>query len=65
MVGWRNYFDLKQAETGVHYVAVMENWRVESLSLSMCFLFAKSDAGSQESRRWSEAEAETSLGRSF
>lgn len=29
MVGWRNYVDLKQAETGAHYVVVMENWRVE------------------------------------
>lgn len=32
MVGWRNYFDLKQAETGAHYVAVMEKWRVWSWS---------------------------------
>lgn len=24
MVGWRNYFDLKQSETGAHYFAVME-----------------------------------------
>ena len=35
MVGWRNYFDLKQSEPGVHYVVEMENWRVESLSLSV------------------------------
>lgn len=51
VVGWRNYFDLKQAETGAHYVVVMENWRVESFSLSIYFLSAKSDVGVQESRR--------------
>lgn len=25
MVGWRNYFDLKQSEPGAHYVMLMEN----------------------------------------
>lgn len=55
MVGWRNYFDLKQAETGAHYVVVMENWRVESLSLSICFLFAKSECR-RAGEGWSEAE---------
>lgn len=28
VVGWKNYFDLKQAETGTHYVSVMEKWRL-------------------------------------
>lgn len=33
MVGWRNYFDLKLAETSVHYVVVMENWRGREFEL--------------------------------
>lgn len=53
MVGWRNYFDLKQAETGAHYVAVMEKWEgVELERYTSCS--QKSDAGVQESRRGAE-----------
>lgn len=54
MVGWRNYFDLKRAETGAHYVVLMENWRVESLSSSINFLFEQEwcrRAGEQEEGR--------------
>lgn len=54
MVGWRNYFDLKQAETGAHYVAVMENWRVERIY----FLFAERHVGVQE-RGWTRLRAKT------
>lgn len=49
VVGWRNYFDLKQAETGAHYVAVMEKWRVWSWSDILPV---------RKERRWSAGEQE-------
>lgn len=46
MVGWSDYFDLKQAETAALHVATMKK-RGRRLG-ALYFLFARSDAGVSE-----------------